>query len=498
MRSQMVCLTISLWPRNCPVRRSSFHNTPAFPALNDTFCVPTSTSTRSNTSSRSNDSPGACWKYHASFPVSAFNASVELEYSVLSNGRRPAIEKRPRLRLRGSPVREIQIGIVRARDPRFDAGALLLRQLAPRVEARLTFARNRVEPPRALSCVDIDGADVTPIGRRVPTAAGDALQHVVANHDGAAGGWMIHIGERRVPQDVAGARAERDHVRVARRQKDFVLGDGDAADAAIPGRLIGTHARFPDEVAGFRIDRLHDVAGAREIHHAVVDDGRRLIRTRVVHRPDPCELQILHVVARDLIERAVAPPVIVAAEDEPVARRRILQHLRRHRDVVLHLASDGDTAHRGGAAATLSAAGAGAKRHRRWTASAARGSRIHGHRRLDREVLRSRPASRPLDHVRDDIERHLFAERSRRLRRHRFHDVAEELVDRPPTPRAGEVGAGERRRVARSRQIGAMATGAADLVGGPPGIGLPLRVGASWLLLCCRDGDDNRHEKGNG
>ncbi len=309
---------------------------------------------------------------------------------------------------------------------------------------------------------------------------------------------MIDIGERRVPKDVARARAERDHVRIARRKKYLVLRDRDTANAAIPGGLIGTHARFPDEIAGFRIDRLHDVAGAREIHHAVVDDGRCLIRTRVVHRPDPRELQVLHVVARDLIERAVAPPVVIPAEDEPVARRRILQHLRRHRDVVLHFASDGDPAHASGAAATLSASGAGAKRHRGWTASAARRSSIHRHRRFDREVLRSRTASHPLDDVCQNIQRHLFAERSGRLRRHGFHDVAEELVDRPPAPRAAEVGAGERRRVTRSRQIGAMAPGAADLIGGTARVGLPLRIGASWLLLCCRDGDDDRHENGSG
>ena len=32
----------------------------------------------------------------------------------------------------------------------------------------------------------------------------------------------------------------------------------------------------------------------------------------------------------------------------------------------------------------------------------------------------------------------------------------------------------------------------------PACLGLPLRIGASWLLLCCRDGDDDRHESGSG
>ena len=107
---------------------------------------------------------------------------------------------------------------------------------------------------------------------------------------------MIHIGQWRIPEDIARARAERDHMRIARRKKDLVLRDRDAANAAIPRRLIRPHARFPDEVAALCVERLDDVAGTCEIHHAVVHDGRRLIRAGVVHRPHPCELEILHVI----------------------------------------------------------------------------------------------------------------------------------------------------------------------------------------------------------
>ena len=58
------------------------------------------------------------------------------------------------------------------------------------------------------------------------------------------------------------------------------------------------------------------------------------------HRPDPRELQILDVVARDLVQRAVAPRLIVAARHQPVARRRIAQHLVGDRHEVLDLARD--------------------------------------------------------------------------------------------------------------------------------------------------------------
>ena len=71
------------------------------------------------------------------------------------------------------------------------------------------------------------------------------------------------------------------------------------------------------------------------------------------------------------------------------------------------------------------------------------------------------------------------------------------LIGRPPHApvKLGPVSAGAS---LRTRQIGPMASGATDVVGGAAGVGLPLRIRASWLLLCCRDGDDDRHENGSG
>ena len=142
----------------------------------------------------------------------------------------------------------------------------------------------------------------------------------------------------RVPENLAVARAQRHHVRVARRQEDLVVGDRDAADAAVARRLVRARARFPDQTARLPVERLHDVARGREIDDAVVHDRGRLIRARVVHRPHPLQLQVLHVGGRDLIQRAVAVALIIAPENQPVARRRILEHLRRDRHVVLHFA----------------------------------------------------------------------------------------------------------------------------------------------------------------
>ena len=288
-------------------------------------------------------------------------------------------------------------------------------------------------------------------------------------------------------------------MRVARRQKDLVLRNRDAADAAVARRLIGTDARFPDEVAGLAVERLDDVAGAGEIHDAVVHDGRRLIRARIVHRPHPGELQIVDVVAGDLIERAVAPPEIVAPEDQPVSGRRILQHLRRHRHVVLHFASDRDAAHRRGAAAPLSAAGAGAKRHRRRRRSPSSPTAAFNVVGV-LIVSACDPGAPPIRWIRYATTFSVTSSPSdaRRRRRHRLHDVAEELVDGTRAPRVAEIRAGQRGRVARAGQIGGMAAGAADVVRGAPGLGLRLRVGAaSARLLRDRHADEDPDENGD-
>ena len=161
-------------------------------------------------------------------------------------------------------------------------------------------------------------------------------------------------------------------------KEDLVVGDRNAADAAISRRLVRARARLPDQTARFAVERLDDVARRREIDDAVVHDRGRLVRTRIVHRPHPLQLQVLHVGGGDLIQRAVAVAVIVPPEDEPVARRRVLQHLRRDGHVVLHLAGDRDTA-RGGFSASSTRRGARADDRRQRAPAAA--TRSSGRRR---------------------------------------------------------------------------------------------------------------------
>ena len=103
------------------------------------------------------------------------------------------------------------------------------------------------------------------------------------------------VGDRGLPDDLAGARIERDHLGIGGWQENFVLIDGQAARRAVSHGGFRTDVVFPDQVARARVQRLHGVAGVREKHDAVVNDGRGLGGAAIVHGPGPDKLQVLHV-----------------------------------------------------------------------------------------------------------------------------------------------------------------------------------------------------------
>ena len=73
-------------------------------------------------------------------------------------------------------------------------------------------------------------------------------------------------------------------------------------------------------------------------------DGRHFIGAALIHRPGPFELQIFDVGGVDLLERAEAPTLVIAAEHEPVAIRRMMQHRLGDRRVGRYLSGDGEAA----------------------------------------------------------------------------------------------------------------------------------------------------------
>ncbi len=242
----------------------------------------------------------------------------------------------PWLRLCGAPVDEVRVRVVAPGNPRVAARAPIQRQIAPGLAARLARPGHRRRAPRFFSAGGIVRADEADIVF-VAAAAGHAGDHFSADDDRArrVAVSQLRVGHGHVPHAPPGPRVERDDVRVAGRSENPVAEDGevpldasevDVAGAALRGAPGFVGAVLPDQIAGGSVERLNDAAGIRQIHDAVVDEGCRLLRARALHRPRPCELQLLDVPPGDLLERTVAPGIVGAPPVQPVAWRRIAEH----------------------------------------------------------------------------------------------------------------------------------------------------------------------------
>ena len=209
-----------------------------------------------------------------------------------------------------------------------------LPQLSPPSFACL---RDGVELPDQLAGFGVVGADEALL-LLVFRAATQALHDLALDDDGAAAGAVLAlaaIADHGVPDILAGARIERVDVRVAGGDINLVVVDREPALRAAGRRRAD--AVLPDQLARARVQRLHDVAGIVDEHDAVMHHGRGLIGP-FIHGPYPLELQILHVLRGDLIQRAVIVGVIVVADHQPVAGIGIAQHGVGDRREVFHFA----------------------------------------------------------------------------------------------------------------------------------------------------------------
>ena len=116
--------TVSLWPRNLPVLRSSFHRMPALPIVKSDLLGRRRRRARARTPRRD----------RATRRARAGSATPACRRSASQRDRRRGVERRverrvaaarrhPRLGLRDAPVGEVEIGIVAAGDPGLAAGA---------------------------------------------------------------------------------------------------------------------------------------------------------------------------------------------------------------------------------------------------------------------------------------------------------------------------------------------------------------------------------------
>ena len=105
------------------------------------------------------------------------------------------------------------------------------------------------------------------------------------------------------------------------------------------GSELGEWANvLPDARAGRRVNCRDGIVRVDQIHDSVVDERRGSGSTAGGGQlARPYELELIHVLASDLIERRVVPVRHVPAEHHPVGGFRVVQLLLAHRDEVGHL-----------------------------------------------------------------------------------------------------------------------------------------------------------------
>ena len=233
-------------------------------------------------------------------------------------------------------VYQVQLGVVARRVPRGSAAAHRVGDAAPGVVAELAGAGNRVGAPHFLAGLDVVGRD--PAARVEVIAARHPGHHPPLDDLRPARVVLarLPVTDRLVPRHLAGARVERQQVGVVRADDQLVLVERPVAGrAGQPCAVLDPGpAVLPQAGAIANVERLDVVARLHQEHDAVMDERRGLLDA-FGHGPRPGEAQASHVGGVDLVEGAVTPVVVAAAPHEPVARRRVDEHVLGDRGVVV-------------------------------------------------------------------------------------------------------------------------------------------------------------------
>ncbi len=220
-----------------------------------------------------------------------------------------------RLRVAHAPVDEIELRIVGARSPRRPAahfpGVAVFR---PRLRPGLAGRGNRVPSPQLLAGLRIPAVQEP---ARRGFAAGHAGNHDALGDDWRAGGVvpLAPVGELLFPDLFPGLHVECDDVVVDRHAVQLAVVDRRGAARDRVGALhlgIDLHWRAPDLAAGFDVDGKRPLA-VDHVHDAVVDRRRRQLAGLVHQARAPDRHQLFDVAPVDLLERAVALPVVAHA-----------------------------------------------------------------------------------------------------------------------------------------------------------------------------------------
>ena len=259
---------------------------------------------------------------------------------------------------------------------------------------------------------------------------------------------------------------------------------------------------LPDDLAGRRVEGLHEVAGARQEHHAVVHDRGGLV-VALRHGQRPGQPQPGHVLGADLVQRAVALVVAGPPPGEPVLGRRVPEQLVGDRREVGDLAVDerpGELQDLG----VLRRVGAGRIRDRvrRCAGRSRPGFADHGPG-VRGEGRRPRRVPVLLQEVGDDVQIGVAGQRTAEPGRHLDPHVVEQLGRGTRPPVVQEAAPRQLRPVRRTPQRRPVAGGAGATVGHPSTRGLRLEKRAARRRLgagrcghrdgCC----EGRHRDGH-
>ena len=230
---------------------------------------------------------------------------------------------------------------------------------------------------------------------------------------------------------------------------------------------------LPEQLAGGRVEGLDDVAGARQEHHAVVDERRGLVGA-LGHRQRPGQAQAGHVVGPDPVQRRVALVVSGAPPGQPILRRRIPEQLVGDRGEAGDFAVDERAEGRHGVHVAGLIRRRRVRRIRRGGGAPCRSGAglADDGRGVRGERLRSRRMAVHLQQVGDDAQVGSARERSAEPRRHLGPHVLVQRRRGLRSPVAQKARTGQIRPVHRAPQRRSVAGGAGAAVGRPSACGL--------------------------
>ena len=250
-------------------------------------------------------------------------------------------------RVAGAPVDQVQLRVVRARQPgrgaavhpglRVAVGLRVRRARLPGLVTRLARSRNRVEAPDLLAGLGVERRD-EPADALIAARGADDDLAVDGQRRQREGVGQRHVRHAGVPELHARRRVDRHHVRVERCHEHLVAEHRHAAVVRpAAGEVVGRRrvAVDPEHASGPGVEGDDVVGPLRQVHHAVDHDGRRLPRPCHGGLVHPLQAEAADVVGGDLVELAVALAEVAARVGQPVLRlvgrsaQPVEGHLRR-------------------------------------------------------------------------------------------------------------------------------------------------------------------------